>query len=497
MDKNKCDQKLRDNQLRAVAEVQIAQNLQAPAIQPTEQLLHELQVHQIELEMQNEALRHTQNELEESRDRYLNLYDFAPVGYLTLTADGLIKEINLTAVRLLGAERKKLLHRRFTAQVIPEDQNRWTQFFINAKELEGGEVRVELTLKRADGTFFDVRMDTMVGPSVDVPELRIAITDISDLRKVESRLQERELELRLIIETEPECVMQLDEENHLMQMNTAGLNMIEADSLDEVAGQSVLGLVAPEYRDAFKALTREVFRGNTGTLAFESSGLKGMHRWLESHAVPLRDAEGCIISLLSITRDITERKQREDQVRHLAFNDSLTQLPNRLLFADRLNQAMATSKRSGLHGALIFLDLDHFKQLNDTHGHEAGDLLLIETARRLKDCVREMDALARFGGDEFIVILSDLTTDRSGSTAQALIVAEKIRSTLAEPYLLTIKHEGKVDRTIEHHCTASIGAALFIGHEASQADILKWADSAMYRAKESGRNSIWFYDPMA
>ena len=142
----------------------------------------------------------------------------------------------------------------------------------------------------------------------------------------------------------------------------------------------------------------------------------------------------------------------------------------------------------------MFLDLDNFKPLNDAHGHEVGDLLLIEVADRLKNCVREMDTVTRFGGDEFVVMLSELDVDKAESITQAEIVAEKIRITLSEPYLLTIKHVGKVDATIKHHCTASIGVAMFIDHEASQDDILKGADTAMYQAKKSGRNSIRFYD---
>ena len=155
---------------------------------------------------------------------------------------------------------------------------------------------------------------------------------------------------------------------------------------------------------------------------------------------------------------------------------------------------MAASKRSGCYGALMFLDLDNFKPLNDTHGHVVGDLLLIEVADRLKACVREMDTVARFGGDEFVVMLSDLNADKAESTLQAEIVAEKIRIRLAEPYLLTIRHEGKADSTVEHLCTVSIGVTLFLNHVADQDDILKWADAAMYQAKDAGRNSIRFHD---
>jgi diguanylate cyclase (GGDEF)-like protein len=165
---------------------------------------------------------------------------------------------------------------------------------------------------------------------------------------------------------------------------------------------------------------------------------------------------------------------------------------NRRLLNDRLSQAMAASKRSCLYGALMFLYLDNFKPLNDTHGHVVGDLLLVEAANRLKSCVREMDTVARFGGDEFVVILTDLDADKTESTSQAGIVAEKIRSALSEPYYLTIEHEGQAKTSVEHHCTASIGVALFIHHETNEKDILIRADDAMYQAKEAGHNLIRF-----
>lgn len=192
-----------------------------------------------------------------------------------------------------------------------------------------------------------------------------------------------------------------------------------------------------------------------------------------------------------------ERKQMEDKVRQLAFHDTLTKLPNRRLLIDRLLQSMAASKRSGCFNALFFIDLDNFKPLNDTYGHDVGDLLLIEVARRISSCVREVDTVSRFGGDEFVVMLSELESDKAESTIQAGIVAEKIRATLAKPYLLTIRQEGKAERTVEHHCTSSIGVVLFTNHEASLEDILRWADIAMYQAKEDGRNLIRFFDKQA
>ncbi|WP_296490020.1 diguanylate cyclase [Rhodoferax sp.] len=217
-------------------------------------------------------------------------------------------------------------------------------------------------------------------------------------------------------------------------------------------------------------------------------------RWLFGNALPEREADGGTLWHGFIT-DITERRLIEEQMRHQALYDMLTELPNRRLLNDRLRQSMAAGKRSGHYGALIFLDLDNFKTLNDTHGHSVGDLLLIEVTRRLKSCVRETDTVARFGGDEFVVLLSDLHADRASSKALAAQVAEKIRCSLAQPYVLNTNSQHQTKATIEHHCTTSIGVVIFDGQEASLDDILKWADGAMYQAKDAGRNRVQFYIP--
>ncbi len=199
--------------------------------------------------------------------------------------------------------------------------------------------------------------------------------------------------------------------------------------------------------------------------------------------------------ILGFLQDITERKQMEDRVRQLAFYDPLTELPNRRLLNDRLTQNMAASARSRCYGAVLFIDLDNFKLLNDSHGHEVGDLLLIEVANRLRACVREIDTVARFGGDEFIVLIRELDTDKSESLSQAEIIAEKIRINLSEPYLLRIGHDGTAEVTVDHRCSACVGVVLYVDHEFAQDEILKWADAAMYRAKEAGRDRISFHEP--
>jgi diguanylate cyclase (GGDEF)-like protein len=183
----------------------------------------------------------------------------------------------------------------------------------------------------------------------------------------------------------------------------------------------------------------------------------------------------------------------EEQARQLAFHDSLTKLPNRRLLNDRLRQTMSASKRNGCYGALMFLDLDNFKPLNDTHGHGVGDLLLIEVANRLRASVRETDTVARFGGDEFVVMLGDLSASHAESVTQAQTVAEKIRLILSTSYRLPIAQPGKADTFVEHYCTVSIGVTLFINNNTSGDDIIKGADTAMYQAKESGRNAVRFF----
>jgi len=187
-----------------------------------------------------------------------------------------------------------------------------------------------------------------------------------------------------------------------------------------------------------------------------------------------------------VLRDITRRKAAEDEIRNLAFYDPLTRLPNRRLLQDRLRQALAGGARSGRGGALLFLDLDKFKTLNDTLGHDIGDLLLQQVAQRLATCVRAGDTVARLGGDEFVVMLADLSAQPEEAAAQTETVAAKILASLGQTYLLA-GHR--------HHSTPSIGAALFDAGGDDGDDLLKRADLAMYQAKQAGRNTLRFFDP--
>ncbi len=199
----------------------------------------------------------------------------------------------------------------------------------------------------------------------------------------------------------------------------------------------------------------------------------------------LRDEAGAVTHYVVSMVDITERKAAEIEIRNLAFFDSLTGLPNRRLLMDRLNQALAHSVRHKRSGALLFMDLDNFKDLNDTLGHDKGDQLLKQVAQRLQRCVREDDTVARLGGDEFVVMLQDLSDEPREAATQAEIVGEKIVQILNQPYLLT-------DTT--HRSTASVGVTLFGEKPEKPDDLLKRADLAMYQAKAAGRNTLRFFD---
>jgi diguanylate cyclase (GGDEF)-like protein/PAS domain S-box-containing protein len=315
-------------------------------------------------------------------------------------------------------------------------------------------------------------------------------------------LRESESLYRLLTEETLDVVWKTDRTLHITYISPAD-ERLRGFKADEVVGHHVFEMFTDEGVAAVKEMLKK------GSLQFDESEIQGgyqtfsvQHRckdgrliWGEVLSKPERDAQGAITGYHGITRESTERVRLEDEVRQLAFYDPLTKLPNRRLLNDRLSQAMAASKRSGCYAALMFLDLDNFKPLNDKHGHEVGDLLLIEAADRLKFCVREIDTVARLGGDEFVIIASELNTSRAESAVQASILAEKIRSALSEPYRLVYKLEGQADSSIEHSCTVSIGVTLFINHQASQTDILKFADMAMYQAKAAGRSQIRFYEP--
>ncbi|MEO8598782.1 MAG: PAS domain S-box protein [bacterium] len=369
----------------------------------------------------------------------------------------------------------------------------------------------EILNYRKDGSVFwnDLTISPVLGEQGQLTHFIGITRDITDRKQVEAALQESEAYKLAILNSLPNEIAVVDLDGVIRAINEPWRRFSVDNSSEpnapashtevgtnylEICGTGP-GSIAPEVLNANRGI-RSVLEGSLPSFSLEyPCDSPTQQRWFTMNVLPL--GQGTRIGAVIAHTNITERKQMEQQVRQLAFYDPLTKLPNRRLLNDRLKQAMTASKRSGHYGAVMILDLDNFKPLNDTHGHLAGDLLLIEVAKRLTNCVRGMDTVARFGGDEFVVMLSDLNTDKAVSTSQSGIIAEKIRISLSEPYLLTVNHDAEPNITVAHRCSASIGVVVFIGNEASQDDVFTWADTAMYQAKEAGRNLVKFYDAKA
>lgn len=455
------------------------------------QALHELRVHQIELEMQNEELRQAQVALDTLRARYFDLYELAPAGYCSVSEKGLVVEANLGTATLLGVARGRLLGQPFSRFIRQEDAD---TFYLRRREIlaTGQPQTFELRLCRPEGQYFWVQVAANAAYAEQGGTfLYLVLVDISERKQAEEFGREQKESFRLIAENLDGFVAVLDREGRRVYNSPSYTRLVGGR---DIRGSSSFEEVHPEDRArVIQAFRETVATGIGQPLEYRFLRADGGVCLLESRSGVIRDAEGRSKQVVVVSHDITERRLAEARIHHLAFHDPLTQLANRLTLIDRLQQGMAASKRSGHHGALLFLDLDNFKPVNDLYGHAAGDQLLIQVAARLSGCVRAVDTVARFGGDEFVVLLSDLPAAPAEAFVQARQVAKKIRHGLAQPYRLTIRHARQADTGIEHQCSVSIGVALFMDHAASVDDLLKWADAAMYRAKEAGRNRIAFH----
>ena len=314
------------------------------------------------------------------------------------------------------------------------------------------------------------------------PHFMAIAHDISDRQQADA-----EMRIAAIAFESMEGIVVTDANQLILKVNRA-FTTITGYTPEEAIGKTVGGLLKSGrhtlafYHDMWNELQHN--KCWQGEIWNRHKSGKVYPEWLSIST--LCDSEGHITHYIAMFSDITEKKQAEETIYNLAFYDALTGLPNRRLLLDRLHNTIVSCARHHRHGAVLFIDLDNFKVLNDTLGHDIGDQLLIEIASRLKTCVRVDDTVARQGGDEFVVVLNDLNTDNEQAAVQAETVAEKIRTALNQPYLL---------RGHEYHGSPSIGISLFLSQEYSVDELLKRADTAMYQAKRAGRNTIRFFDP--
>lgn len=455
------------------------------AAQNQQQLMQALARERIQAENANRALR-------ASQARLLAVLNSVQDGVITIDKSGIIQSFNQSAERIFGYTSEQVVGKNVN-MLMPQparsqhDDQLSRHAETGTPSVTGG-VR-ETTGMRKDSSQFPIELQ------VNQALVDGEVLFTGSVRDITARKQaDEQLRIAAITFEAQQSIFITDAECRILRANKTFL--AETGFAEEdLVGRTPRMLQAGVHDTSFYRTMRESL-ARTGSWQGEITGLRKngetYPKWLTISAV--RNDAGAVSHYVSTHVDITERKRMEEEVSQLAFYDPLTRLANRRLLTDRLRQAQAASKRSGLYGALIFIDLDNFKPLNDSHGHEVGDTLLKEAASRLKACVREMDTVARFGGDEFVVILSALHADQASSVAQAELIARKIGSSLSESYALVRRRAQQAESTIRHQCTASIGVTLFVRDELDPDEILKCADMAMYDAKREGRNQTRFYN---
>jgi len=439
--------------------------------------LHELQVHQIELELQHEELRRTQQDLSEARARYFDLYDLAPMGLCSTDEHGLIREANMGLGHLLGRSSASLCGQKLEQFICDGDQDTYYRYRLQLG-LPSAVPTCELRLRLEEGALRWVQLQAVAmldarGQS----QLRLALMDIDPRKRAEA---DRVLAASMF-DHAGEGILVTSAQGEIVAVNQA-FTRITGYEAAEVLGRNPRllssGRHGPEfYVHMWSQLQRE------GSVQLE---MWNRHKSGSLYAVTqtisaVRGSGGAIQNYVGLFSDITHLQEQEVKLQRLIHYDPLTQLPNRLLLAERLQQAKAQAQLQGRLLAVVFLDLDGFKAVNDSHGHEVGDLMLIAVAEAMKLTLREGDTLARLGGDEFVAVLGDLAT-----VAEAQPLLQQLLAASALPLSVA-------GQTLQ--VSASLGVTFFPQDEEMDADqLLRQADQAMYQAKLAGKNRMHLFD---
>jgi len=408
----------------------------------------------------------------------------AGVGIFITSPDRRYLQVNDKYCDMLGYTREELLQMS-SANVLPPEAVGAVQ--ANRNKLIRGELQTvihERQLLRKDGSLIWVNHATSLarGPDGEPTHLITVAEDISERKQAEDALRASEETLRATFRQAGVGIFITSPDRRYLQVNDKYCDML-GYTREELLQMSSADVLPPEAVGAVQANRNKLMLGELQTVSHERQLLRkdGSLIWV-NHATSLaRGQNGEPTHLITVAEDISERKRAEERLTQLAHYDVLTSLPNRMLFFDRLKHALAEAKRNHSRAAMMFVDLDRFKNINDTLGHAAGDDLLQQVAERLKESVRASDTVGRLGGDEFAVVLSNLATAGDADAA-----ARKIIARFSEPFRLT---------QAELFVTASIGIALYPDDSTDQDALIKNADIAMYRAKEEGRNTYAFFSP--
>lgn len=342
--------------------------------------------------------------------------------------------------------------------------------------------------RRKDGSTWEVEVSVGFSPTAG-GRFFVFLRDISERRQ-----QEADLRIAATTFEAQEGIMITDARGLILRVNRTFCEITGYEA-SEVIGRSPALLNSGRHdADFYRTMWDELARDGVWQGEIWNRRKNGEVYIEQLTITAVRDGNGHTTNFVGTFADITQSKRAADEIRNLAFYDPLTGLPNRRLLLDRLQQATTTSARHHKHGALMLFDLDDFKTLNDTLGHDVGDQFLIQVAQRLTTSVRQGDTVARLGGDEFVVILEDLDGGPMAAL-QAEAVATKIQQALSQGYELAVREEGQALQTRQHRCTSSLGITLFQGNELSTDELMKRADTAMYQAKAAGRDTLRFFDP--
>lgn len=467
------------DELRRLAEQRLTLNTDdIEALNPQEMhhLFYELRTHQIELEMQNEELHRAQLELQESHARYVELYDFAPAGYLTLNPGGTILEANLTFAGMLSTGRQELIKRPLSTFISPQDQDSYYLFLHKQKKSKVAdtlELRFQVGNKKEFWAGLECR--PILDEEDELLHFYLIITDISKRKNAEIRLRQA----AVVVDNSAEAVLITDTDNRIISVNQAFTD-ITGYTQQEVEGDNPSILKSFRHDAEFYATMWQTVNQNgrwQGEIWDRRKNGEIFPAWQTITRVLGESGE--LTNYVSVFSDISTIKQSQAKLDFLAHHDPLTSLPNRILFTDRLSQALRHARREQHKVAVLFVDLDRFKNINDSLGHPVGDKLIQLAGQRIKGVLRDEDTVARLGGDEFIIAMKELYDNQS-----VAIVANKLVESFQQPF--------HVDEH-ELHVSLSMGISFYPQDGEDGETLIKNADAAMYRAKEDGRNKYHFY----
>ncbi|MEH6650645.1 MAG: EAL domain-containing protein [Motiliproteus sp.] len=423
------------------------------------------------------------------QQRYQDLFEQSLDGILLVDPDTMrAVEFNQVAHQTLGYSRDE-----FSAK---------TAFELEAPDAVGNLAKQLALLRLSGAVSFEsqycckdgsIRDFLVTGKLISIADKQMIQSSFHDItmRKVAQRqIAEERDRGQLYLDTVQSLMLALDDTGKVTMINRFGRQLLGYREA-ELVGKDWFTTCLPEFEreSQVRPYFTKLMEGKIEqqhyfeNILITASGEEVLIAW---HNALLFDNDGNIVGTLSSGEDITQRKAIEQEVHNLAFYDPLTSLPNRRLLVERIKHSMAESERDQRFRALLFMDLDNFKHLNDTQGHDVGDQLLIETAQRIRDCIREVDSVSRHGGDEFIVLLEHLDDQANDAAAQTVVVVDKILAQLNKPYMLERQ---------QYQSSISIGITLYKGHEHSLDELLKRSDMAMYQSKSAGRNRYHFFDP--